>query len=373
MDNLKHLNPSQRKLIKNYTSLITKIGKKQIASVLKFCSLFQSDNIELYEKFRNSEQTQEDIINLYAEMHGLDATKDIERICCMFYNNAINEGVSYHLNSSANFETIQKIGLGISLIGMKTEERKDKEKLQGLVTPEAYGKLSPWHRGETGNKVFYSNKPILAATYGDRPEWIKELRRNRYFYEEAAEEYQISEEAKKFINTILEKYDKKYSGKKRMLFLLPYLGKKDITGESPESVISEIYWSLDRNNEACEKYIPGSEIISVDLENYNLYILGHDGEIKTIDPNEQVKKYENQETKLSSEYEENNGDEIYTQEESYQDIGKRQALEKARKKKDTLVAENQKLDTELSKLRKNQKLSNNKNNSFVQPSMKDDL
>ena len=169
------LSDDKRRFINNYSSLISKIGQIQtdtIYSAIRFCTLFQSADIELYNKFKNSEQKPKDIINIYAEMFGLNPQKDIREITHRFAKNAIGEGICYHINNSANAETILNLGLGISAIGLKTDARKDFETLEELVEEDQMRLLHTFANDKKGSRVYYSTIPIPNARYGSRPEWL---------------------------------------------------------------------------------------------------------------------------------------------------------------------------------------------------------
>ena len=292
---------AQTEFIENYKNIIPQVNKEDLGDVVRFCSLFKSDDIELFNKFKYSKQSIDDIINIYAEEYDLDPKADIEKIMYLFIQNAINNGFSYHLNSSANRSSILEIGLGTSSIGMKTEERSDYEKLEEIASPELFRKLEPFHGDKKGSKVYYSNQPILSARYGKMPEWIQELKINSEFIDFGNEK-----EAKKFVDEILEKYDQKYSNKSRDLFILPFLGKKlneDIVEQllknySPKEVMEILYQNvLNAKDEYYTNHISSSEIVSIDLENLNLNIRGRDGEIETINPYKEKEHIESESIK----------------------------------------------------------------------------
>lgn len=279
---------SQTEFIENYTKLMSQVNRDDLEKVVRFCSLFKTDDFELFNKFKNSSQSVEDIINIYAERYNLNPESDIERIMYVFIQNSINNGVSYHLNSSANRSSILNIGLGTSSIGIKTEERSDYERLEEIASPELFKQLEPFHGDKKGSKVYYSNKPILHARYGKMPEWIQELKINSSFVDFGDEL-----ETKRLVDEILQKYDKKYSNKGRDLFILPYLGKKisednlELLLEKypPKVIMSLLYTnSLNSVDEYYTKHISGSNMISIDLENLNLHFVGRNGEIETISP-----------------------------------------------------------------------------------------
>lgn len=281
---------SQKEFIENYTKLMSQVDKTDLQKVVRFCSLFKTDDLELFNKFKNSSQSLDDIINLYAERYDLNPQSDIERIMYIFVENSINNGVSYHLNSSANHSSIFDIGLGASSIGIKTEERSDYERLQEIASPELFKKLEPFQGEKKGSKLYYSNKPILNARYGKMPEWIQELKINSSFVDFGDEL-----ETKNLVDEILQKYDKKYSNKGRELFILPYLGEKiseDELGQfledcDPRRIMSLFYDNvLNSVDEYYTKHIPSSNIISIDLKDLNLHFLGKSGEIETINPYE---------------------------------------------------------------------------------------
>lgn len=283
------------KFIKNYTSLIANVNKEDLSSVVRFCALFQSDSVDLYNKFQNSKKGVEDIISIYAERYELDSEKDIEKIMYIFIQNTVNEGVVYHLNSSANLDSILELGLGTSSIGIKTPERQDYEKLQKMLPENTFNRFQPFHGEKEGSKLYYSCKPILSASYGKMPEWIGELKRNDWIFD-YPDEFEVSDEARIFIDEIINKYDKKYSNGKRMLFLLPFLAdrlsEEDIEGmlaeKSPIELIQYIYSILQNVNKYYTGHVSPSNILAIDLDTCNIHLRGRDGEKEEINIKEEI-------------------------------------------------------------------------------------
>ena len=159
---------NQTKLIEDYNSLKQKTNDTDIGLMIQFCTYFQSDDETLYQEFKRLSKESlsesintEDLINLYAKRYNLSPQTHIEQIMHLFINNAITNGVAYHLNSSANFDSIMELGLGISAIGLKTEERQDYERLQASIPEDTFRRLQPFVGDKKGSKVYYSNKPIL--------------------------------------------------------------------------------------------------------------------------------------------------------------------------------------------------------------------
>lgn len=278
------------KFIKNYTSLMAKVDKEEIGSVVRFCTLFQSDNIDLYNRYKDSQEEVEDIINLYAECYGFDPEKDIEEIMWKFFRNTVEEGVVYHLNSSANLESIMTNGLGTSSIGIKTPERQDYEKLESLLPQKTFEKLLPFHGEKSGSRVYYSCKPMLYASYGKMPEWIRKLKENAWVFD-YPDEFEVSDEARNFIDEILEKYNNKYSDSKRMLFVLPLLEekiteediKRMLANESPLEIMRYMDLLLQEADEYYIGHVSPANIIAIDLEICNLHLIGEDGQKEKID------------------------------------------------------------------------------------------
>lgn len=281
------MNLFQEKFAKSYISLMSQVDRNDLEEVLRFCSLFKTDDIGLFNKFTNSSQSSEDLINLYAEIYELDTQKDIEKIMYIFIQNAINNGVSYHLSSSANRSSIFANGLVANTEGIKTEERLDYEKLERICTPELFIKLEPFYGDMKEGRIYYSNIPILDARYGV-PEWLQELKINSRFVDFGNEQV-----AKKTVDEILQKYEKKYTDATRDIYILPYLGqtfsKSDIEKLleqfSPKDIIEMLYYNLLSSvNKYCTHNVPNSNMISIDLENLNLHFLGKSGKIETISP-----------------------------------------------------------------------------------------
>lgn len=294
------MNLSQEKFAKNYISLMFQVDKNDLGNVLRFCSLFKTDDIKLFNKFKNSSQSVKDLINLYAEIYDLNPQKDIEKIMRIFIQNAINNGVSYHISSLANRSSIFANGLVANTTGIKTEERIDYEKLEQVSTPELFRKLEPFHNDMKEGRIYYSNVPILDARYGV-PEWLQELKINSDFVNFGNEEL-----AKKTVDEILKKYEKKYVTNDRDIYILPYLGRtiseSDIKGLlaqfSPKDIIEILYDNvLCGVDEYCTHDVSNSNIISIDMENLNLHFLGKDGKIVTISPYTENKQ-KNQAEKL---------------------------------------------------------------------------
>ncbi len=294
------MNLSQEKFAKNYISLMFQVDKNDLGNVLRFCSLFKTDDIKLFNKFKNSSQSVKDLINLYAEIYDLNPQKDIEKIMRIFIQNAINNGVSYHISSLANRSSIFANGLVANTTGIKTEERIDYEKLEQVSTPELFRKLEPFHNDMKEGRIYYSNVPILDVRYGV-PEWLQELKINSDFVNFGNEEL-----AKKTVDEILKKYEKKYVTNDRDIYILPYLGRtiseSDIKGLlaqfSPKDIIEILYDNvLCGVDEYCTHDVSNSNIISIDMENLNLHFLGKDGKIVTISPYTENKQ-KNQAEKL---------------------------------------------------------------------------
>lgn len=287
----------QVRLIENYDSLMKKlqlvgeeIGLRKLGMMIRFCVFFQTDDIELFRQFASlhdgvsSMIDVDDFIELYAKRYGLDAQSDIKKIMDIFIDNAIYNGVSYHLNSSANFDSIMELGLGISAVGLKTPEREDYERLEKLVKPDIFRKLQPFRGEKDGSKLYYSNVPIFNARYGDRPEWLKELKLNSFVLEEYLE-------AKNLVDEVLRKYDSKYNDSKRMLFLIPNpasrISKEVINtflkNNTPQVVISYFLNTvLSAKDMNTKEHIPASLIVAVDLENFAMYCKGESDKINKV-------------------------------------------------------------------------------------------
>lgn len=287
----------QEKLVENYNSLLRKLELDDtltvidIGNVIRFCSLFWSDDVELFKEFdlisRSSsnsatgEFSYENInrvIKLFAKRYGLNLQAEMEKVMYLFIQNAINNGISYHLGSSANFQSIMELGLGIEAIGFKTEEREDYEKL----ISSGGEKLLPF-RGSNASKLFYSNKPILGARYGIKPEWLMELKLNYVLVADI--------ELKRIVDDILKKYDEKYKDAYRMLFLIPFqksqlsettVGKWLSYGALPSDIVSGLWSVLEQKDLHTSSHIPSSDILAVDLKDFSMYCRDEYGDVKKI-------------------------------------------------------------------------------------------
>lgn len=288
----------QTKLIEDYNSLRSQVENPDIGLLIQFCTYFQTDDINLYREFERYNQKKlgetidtEELITLYAKRYNLNPQTNITQIMNLFVNNAITNGIAYHLNSSANFDSIMESGLGLSAIGLKTEERKDYERLQAAMDEETFKRLQPFTGEKKGSKLYYSNKPILKARYGDRPEWLKELKIN----ERGAE---LLPQQRKLVDEILHKYDIKYEFAEKMLFLIPHPlagvannAMQELAEEySPRQVIAYFNQLLANKDAHTDKHIPSSNIIAVDLKTKDMYARKANGEVDVIKSNNPTQK-----------------------------------------------------------------------------------
>lgn len=294
----------QKKLVENYNSLLRQLEKDDtlfnisMVNVIRFCSLFQSDDVELFKEFAAicespsneryggfSRDSISRIFNLFIKRFDLADYPDKEaKALRSFICVAIKEGFLYHLGSSANFASIMKYGLGIEAIGLKTEERIDYEKLLG------YGgkKLLPF-AGSKDNKLFYSSMPILGARYGDRPEWLMELELNKSLVKSS------EKELLDLVGVILNKYTIKYEGAHRMLFLIPFQSAISLDddvddmldgylGMSSFDIFRSFWQLLEQKNCSTYNYIPSSSILAIDLLDYSMWMQdGLGNTVKVVD------------------------------------------------------------------------------------------
>ena len=284
---------SQTKLIEDYNSLRSKAPSSSIGLIIQFCSYFQTDDPELFKEFERAIASSysetigtNKLIDLYAKRYNLNPQTDIEQIMHLFINNTLTNGISYHLNSSANFPSIMEQGLGISAIGLKTEERQDYERLKAAIDPDTFKMLQPFHREKEGSKLYFSNIPILKARYGDRPEWLKELKSNSFIVKD-------NPEARTLVDEVLHKYDQKYEFAEKMLFLIPNPAptiSDEILGElqknmSPRDIINYLHNGLLTQKDLyTNRHIASSNIIAVDLKSHNMYIRKEDGTVAEVEP-----------------------------------------------------------------------------------------
>lgn len=290
---------SQSKLIEDYNSLRTKVDNPNIGQMIQFCTYFQTDDLELYKEYESALKkswgdtiSTDKLIELYAKRYNLNPHTHIEQIMNLFVNNAIINGTAYHLNSSANFDSIMETGLGISAIGLKTEERQDYERLQASIPKETFKRLQPFVGEKKGSKLYYSNIPILKARYGDRPEWLKELKINAPLVADDVE-------SRKLVEQVLHKYDIKYEFAEKMLFLLPhplatkanYVMKELAAEYSPEQVIDYFNTQiLGQKDLHTDQHISSSNIIAVNLKTHDMYAKKSNGEVSVIKPTAQTQK-----------------------------------------------------------------------------------
>lgn len=269
---------AQQKLIKNYNSLRSKLKSDRVGTIISFCMYFQSDDPILYKEFEKIYPdyiSAEALIKLYAKRYNLDPNKDIDKIRDIFLNNTIFEGFSYHLNSTANVSNIMQKGLCISAIGIKTEERNDYEMLQRLLPQETFQKLQPFRNEKQGSRLYYSNVPILSSDYGDRPEWLKELRKNS----KISGVLKPGSPEEMLVKNLLDKYDEKYSHAKRVLFLIPnphasILKEKldQILQLLPPKEIISIFLNdiLTKTNLYTTKHVEPNDIMVMNLESFDI-------------------------------------------------------------------------------------------------------
>lgn len=286
----------QNKLIENYDSLLRQLEKEDInvnmSNVIRFCSLFQSDDIELFKKFdlicRGSdngaygELSYDNIMGVFdlvIRRYGLGGCLDAEkRALSEFVKKAINEGFSYHLGSSANFDSIMERGLGIEAIGLTTEEREDWKRLRDKSFISG-GSLITFSDDNESN-LWYSNMPILRARYGIMPEWLIELKFKKL--DGDTDDCRLA-------RSILQKYSEKYNGAHRMLFLFPFQSGKIIekalekrleSGQKPRDIFLK-YWRglLEQKNLSTSCHISPSSILAIDLEDYSMWMCDEDGKV----------------------------------------------------------------------------------------------
>lgn len=276
---------SKETFMKNYTSLMEKTNNSNLAEVLQFCNYFQSDDIELFKEYK--ERLDKglkiiDFVELFGKRYGLDPAKDLKQIAYLFLKNTLSEGVCFHLGSSANYNSIMTRGLGIK--GMRVEDDLDYVKLKETLSSDLFRKLQPFAATKVEGKTFYSNVPILEARYGSMPEWIIELKKN---YSSVEEELKKDPNAYKLVSQLLNKYDKKYSGYSKQLFLFP--NPLNMSEEKINSllklmpsadVMAYIYCNvLAQKDLSTSDYIPPRSILAVDLDSYKISYSNKEGEI----------------------------------------------------------------------------------------------
>ena len=283
---------SKDNFMKNYNSLINKTDGKDLDLVLQFCNYYQSDDLNLFNEYKKysvngcDSISIDSLIELYGKRYQLSPERDIEQIAKIFVNNVIQEGYVFHLNSTANYESIMKNGLGLSAIGRKTEERKDYELIQSTLSEDVFRRLQPYHGEKKGSKVYYSTKPILYARYGKMPEWIMELKTN---YPDV--EGQLNSNVRELIKGIINKYNKKYANSSRQLFLLPNPLKEQITpalidsllkDTPPKQLITALFAGKLSSIESVDSYYTGyfapEDMLSVDLNDLSISY-NKDGEV----------------------------------------------------------------------------------------------
>jgi len=288
------MNLGQLALIENYNSLRDRVPENEIGTLLQFCHIFRSDDINLYNEFKHNcltagnQLVANKLIELYGKRYDIDPKVDMEKLMYLFIQNVINSGVSYHLGSSANFESIMTLGLNQSAAGIKTPERQDYEKLHQMLGEEMFNKLQPFHGEKEKSKLYYSNIPILNARYGDRPEWLKELKLNYSLLKENSEEQKIVKE-------LLDKYEEKYKDATKVLFIIPcpttiHQITEDKVEEwlikrTPQDIISILTNNiLNQKDLDTERYINSAVIIAVNLKNGKLYGM-ENGELVELQSN----------------------------------------------------------------------------------------
>lgn len=273
--------------MKNYKSLKNKVGTDKMNSLIQFCNYFQSDDVNLFNEYIASVDAQnllpvDKLIELYGKRYQLNPERDKEQIKDIFIRNVLEEGYCFHLNSSANYESIMKNGLGLSAIGRKTEERRDYELLKSTLSEDVFRRLQPFHGEKKGSKVYYSNMPMLNASYGQMSEWIMNLRSNFSLVENSLRNNPSHYE---LVTSIINKYNRKYNNQSKKLFLIPNplkekaaLIKESSKGADPKIVIKSICDVLREKDAFYTGYIPPETMLSVDLNDYSISY-NRDGEI----------------------------------------------------------------------------------------------
>lgn len=276
----------QDKLIKNYNSLMNKLNdKSKISEILIYCTLFQNDDLDLFMDFIKDfdvvtcNYNFDSISTIYSKIYGITDKKEILK---RFINNAINEGVSYHIGSSANYISIMEHGLGLS--NYEPEEVKDYKLLVNGLGDKTK-RVLPFNNKDYGKKLCYSCRPILSSRYGSKPEWLMELELNCGTFDSGSPEREL-------IDHILNKYEKKYSRATKVLFITPNLQisipSQDIdrlVNSGPEDVIFNILTNnfLVNKDMSSDKTIDSSNLIMMDFKTFKLG--------KSLDINELSKIY----------------------------------------------------------------------------------
>ena len=275
---------SKEDFMKNYTSLMNKTNNADIKSVLEFCKYFQCDDLDLYNEYKKCLDKGIrviDLIQLYAKRYNLSLARDDKQIMKLFIKNTIQEGFSYHLGNSVNKDSIMKNGFGISFSVPKTEEDKDYELLESSLDSDIFRELEPFHKTKTNGRTYFSNIPILEARYGDRPEWLIELKKN---FDNVKSK--LDESSYKLISDMIGKYDKKYNNTSKQLYLISNPLKIDnqrletLGNIMPAvDVISYLYENvLEQKDLSTDDYISPDNIMSIDLNTYKISY-SKDGEI----------------------------------------------------------------------------------------------
>ena len=124
--------------------------------------------------------------------------------------------------------------------------------------------------------------PILNARYGDRPEWLIELKNN---FNSVKDELGNNSN---LVLGIIDKYDKKYNNRSKQLYLLPNPIKTKLSDSkidmltsamSAVDVINYLYSNvLKQKDMSTTEYISPDDILSVDLNTYKISY-SKDGEI----------------------------------------------------------------------------------------------
>ena len=278
---------------KNYSSLISKIDTEEISdrdyeALVSFCALLRSDDLELYNEYKSKYRnlTDDFLIYFFAKRYNLDPEKQLADILRKIINNGINDGVCYHMGSSANYESIMTDGLNTDCVGVLTEESEDYKQLCEMIPRNRLKYVFPFNADKKEPTLYYSNKPVVNTRYGNGPEWLQELKLNFNTSEMTLAERDLARE-------ILSKYKIKYDGAHKVLYVLPGLAKK-IPEEAIEQmtslpnidmVISSIGAVLERNNESEKVYLSPGHFLALDLDSLDLSYTDDYGEIVNINNN----------------------------------------------------------------------------------------
>lgn len=211
-------------LISNLKELKGTLQKKDIDNCLKFTTLFQTDDINLFLIYEDCNkkypQSLSKRIDTYIQIacHILDIEQidgNEKEIVTFFLHNLIENGKAYHLTSTANLESIQNNGLNPN-----AKANYEIDTFFNKLNSETKKNLFPL-KVRDDNYWFYSVKPITnSANYGNCPEWFYFLTSNCFGIGSDNNSINNCEVAIKYTTDLMTKCNESIENKKEASYLI---------------------------------------------------------------------------------------------------------------------------------------------------------